>query len=117
MRSPRSAAAATVVCSGVEASRTAFVISLEMAPRDRRVRVAGGDHLALLGELEPAVNRARSLGEDGEVRRSAPPDRSAAAVEQREFPPWRSAASTELPLRDGRGSSSPQEADSLFESE
>ena len=56
---------------------------LELAQRDRRVGVVGGDHLALLGQLEAAVDRARGLGEDRPVRRSATPaDRAAAAVEQ-----------------------------------
>ena len=45
----------------------------------------GGDDLALLGELEAAVDRARGLGEDRAVRRpAAATERAAAAVEQRE---------------------------------
>ena len=56
---------------------------LEVAPRDRRVGVVGGDDLALLGQLEPGVDRARRLAEDRPVGRSpAPPDRAAAAVEE-----------------------------------
>ena len=51
-----------------------------------RVRVVGGDDLALLGELEPAVDRARRLPEDRPVRRSAAAaDRAATAVEQRQL--------------------------------
>ena len=44
---------------------------LEVALGDRRVGVVGGDDLALLGELETAVDGARGLGEDRAVRRPA----------------------------------------------
>ena len=56
---------------------------LEVAAGDRRVGVVGGDDLALLGELEPGVDRARRLAEDRPVRRSpTPSERAAAAVEE-----------------------------------
>ena len=59
---------------------------LEMPARDDRVRVVGGDDLALLGQLEAAVDRARRLPEDRPVRRpAAAPDRAAAAVEERQL--------------------------------
>ena len=65
-----------------------------------RVGVVGGDDLALLGELEPAVDRAGRLAEDGPVRRSAaPPDRAAATVEQRQLDASARATSTSDPLR------------------
>ena len=71
---------------GVEASRTAAGDLLEVPPGDRRVGVVGGDDLALLGQLEPAVDRARRLAEDRPVRRAAAaPDGPAAAVEQRQL--------------------------------
>ena len=58
---------------------------LEMASGDLRAGVVGRDHLALLGEPEPARDRAGRLGEDGPARRTAAaPDRPAAAVEQRQ---------------------------------
>ena len=56
---------------------------LEVAAGDGRVRVVGGDDLALLGQLEPRVDRARRLAEDRPVgRAAATPERPAAAVEQ-----------------------------------
>ena len=56
---------------------------LEMAAGDGHVGVVGRDDLALLGQLEPAVDRARGLAEDRPVRRSpAAADRAAAAVEE-----------------------------------
>ena len=54
-----------------------------MAHGDRRFAVAGEDDLALLGELEPAVDGVRRLREDRRVGRpSAATERSAASVEQ-----------------------------------
>ena len=56
---------------------------LEVAAGDGRVGVVGGDDLALLGQLEPRVDRARRLAEDRPVgRAAAAPERAAAAVEQ-----------------------------------
>ena len=57
-----------------------------MAARDGRVAVVRGDDLALLGQLEPAVDRARGAAEDRPVRRPAPAaDRAAAPVEERQL--------------------------------
>ena len=54
-----------------------------MASRDRRVAVAGEDHLPLLGDFEVARDRARRLGADCAIGGpAAAPQRSAAAVEQ-----------------------------------
>ena len=63
----------------------------QQRPRDGRLEVALGeareavlerDRLALLGQLEPAVDGAARLGEDAGVgRAAAPPGRAAAAVE------------------------------------
>ncbi len=59
---------------------------LQMAPGDRRVRVVRGDDLALLGELEAAIDRARRAAEDRAVRRApAAADGAAAAVEERQL--------------------------------
>ncbi len=56
---------------------------LQMALRDDRVRVPGEDDFALLGDLEPAVHRARGLGQHRAAGRAAPPaQRAAPAVEQ-----------------------------------
>ena len=56
---------------------------LDVPRRDDRVAVAGEDDLALLGELEPAVDRARGLRQERAVGGAAPaPERAAAAVEQ-----------------------------------
>ena len=47
------------------------------------VSVPGEDHLTLLGDLEPAGDRARGLGEHGPVgRAAAASQRTAATVEQ-----------------------------------
>ena len=57
-----------------------------MAERDARIGVVLGDDLALLGELEPAVERARREPQDRPARRSAAaPDPAAAPVEQRQL--------------------------------
>ena len=59
---------------------------LEVAARDRRVGVVGGDHLALLGQPQPTIDRARRLAEDGPVRRpAAAPERPASTVEERQL--------------------------------
>ena len=86
-RRPRaSASAAAASCSGVEAMSDGAGELLEVAPGDGRVGVVRGDDLALLGELEPAVDRARRAAEDRPVRRpAAAPDGAAAAVEQRQL--------------------------------
>ena len=56
---------------------------LQVPPGDDRVAVPGEDHLALLGDLEPAVHRARRLGQHRPPgRAAAPAQRPAAAVEQ-----------------------------------
>ena len=56
-----------------------------MALGDRGVGVVGGDDLALLGELEAAVDRPGRLREDRPVRRpAAAAERPAPAVEQRQ---------------------------------
>ena len=80
-------------CSGVGRLEDRAGHLLEVAAGDRRVGVVGGDDLALLGQLEPGVDRARRLAEDRPVgRTAAPPERAAAAVEQRQRrrrAPWR----------------------------
>ena len=56
---------------------------LEMTLGDDGVRVPREDHLALLGDLEPAVHRARRLGQHRAAgRAAAAAERAAAAVEQ-----------------------------------
>jgi hypothetical protein len=56
---------------------------LQMALRDHRVAVSCEDHLALLGDLEPAGHRAGCLREHRAAGRpAAAPERPAAAVEQ-----------------------------------
>ena len=56
---------------------------LEVAPGRRRLGVLGGDHLALLGDAQLAVDRAGRLGQDRLVGRpAAAADGAAAAVEQ-----------------------------------
>ena len=56
---------------------------LQMALGDHRVPVPGEDHLALLGDLEPAVHRAGRLGQHRPPgRAAAPAQRPAPAVEQ-----------------------------------
>jgi len=56
-----------------------------VAHRDRGLAVAGEDDLALLGELEAAVDGMRRLREDGGVGGSAAAaERTAAAVEEGE---------------------------------
>ena len=56
---------------------------LEVAPADLGVGVLGGDHLALLGDADRALHRARRLRQDRLVARAAAAaDRAAAAVEQ-----------------------------------
>ena len=73
---------------------------LEVAPGDRRVGVVGGDDLALLGQLEPAVDRARRLAEDRPVRRpAAAPERAAATVEERQLDATRPGRLDERRLR------------------
>ena len=57
-----------------------------MAPRECGVAVARERHLALLGHLEPAVDRARRLRLDrARGRAAAPPERAASPVEDREL--------------------------------
>ena len=59
---------------------------LKVAQRDVRVDVAVRDHLPLLGQLEPSVDRPFRLGDDGTRHRtSATADRASAAVEQRQL--------------------------------
>ena len=56
-----------------------------MPLRDHRMPVSREDHLALLGDLEPAVHRAGCLRKHGPARRSAAPsERTAAAVKEYE---------------------------------
>ena len=56
---------------------------LEVAVRDLRLGVLGGDHLALLGDPQRALHRAGRLGEDGVVARAAAAaDGAAATVEE-----------------------------------
>jgi hypothetical protein len=55
----------------------------QVAPADLGVGVLGGDHLALLGQADLAVHRARRLRQDGLVAgAAAAADGAAAAVEQ-----------------------------------
>ena len=83
---PVAAASATSAsCSGRRREERGGRDLLEVALGDGHVGVVGGDDLALLGELEAAVHRARGLGEDRAVRRpAAAPDGAAAPVEQRQ---------------------------------
>ena len=56
---------------------------LEIAPADVGIGVFRRDHLALLGQPDLAVHRARRLRQDGLIARAAAaPDRTAAAMEQ-----------------------------------
>ena len=56
---------------------------LQVAVRDPRLGVLGGDHLALLGDPQRPVHRARRLRQDGVVARAAAAaDRAAATVEE-----------------------------------
>jgi hypothetical protein len=58
---------------------------VDVTHRDVRVAVAREDDLALLGELEPSVDRVRRLREDRRVRGSAAAtERAAASVEEGE---------------------------------
>ena len=57
--------------------------SVEMADRDPGIGVVLGDHLALLGDLETAVESTRREAEDRPVGRpAAAPDRPAATMEE-----------------------------------
>ena len=83
--SRRAAAARRVVLRGRGDEDRAGQL-LEVPPRDGRVGVVRGDDLALLGQLEPAVDRAGRAAQDGPVGRPpAAPDRPAATVEQRQL--------------------------------
>ena len=74
---------------------------LDVAGGDDRVAVPGKDDLALLGDLEPAVDRPGRLGEQGPVGRAAPaPERPAAAVEQRQREVVPTGPLRDLALRD-----------------
>ncbi len=56
---------------------------MQVPPRDGRIAVAVGDHLALFGDLDAALHRAGRLGQDSAVgRTAAAPDAPAAPVEQ-----------------------------------
>ena len=56
---------------------------LQVAVRDPRLGVLGGDHLALLGDPQRPVHRARRLRQDGVVARAAAAaDGAAATVEE-----------------------------------
>ena len=67
-------------------SSVAATRRLEVPPREPRQAVLERDRLALLGELEPAVDRVRRLREDRRVRRAAAPPRATApAVEDRQL--------------------------------
>ena len=92
---------------------------LEVAAGDRRVGVVRGDDLALLGQLEPAVDRARRLAEDRPVRRAAAAaDRAAAAVEQGQLDALaRAATSTSAACARWSIQAAARNPDSLFESE
>ena len=53
---------------------------------DRGIRVPGEHDLALLGDLQPAIDRPRRLGGDRAVKRTpTPAQRTAPAVEHGEF--------------------------------
>ena len=57
-----------------------------MPLRERGVGVAGEDHLALLGDLQPAIDRAGRLGRDRTVKRAtATSEGSPSAVEEGEL--------------------------------
>ncbi len=59
---------------------------LEVSLREARQAVLEGDRLALLGELQPAVDRAARLREDAGMRGAAAPSRRAATpVEDRQL--------------------------------
>ena len=104
----RQHSAACRSCSGVEASRTAFVSCSRWRRAMRRVAVAGERHLALLGDLEPAADRAGRLPEDRAVRRAAAAaERAAAAVEQRERDAAVARPHREVRLRVGTARGSP----------
>ena len=91
---------------------------LEMAPRDRRVRVVRGDDLALFGELQAAVDRARRLPEDRPVGgAAAPTDGAAAAVEQGQLDAVLRAAATSADCAWWSIQAAARNPDSLFESE
>ena len=55
-------------CAGASVSSTARRHPLEVLLGDPDVGVAGEDHLALLGDLEPAVDRARGWASDRAVQ-------------------------------------------------
>ena len=73
-------------CSGRGRDEDRVGHLLEVPPRDVRVGVVRRDDLALLGELQAAVDRSWRLAEDRPVRRpAATADGAAAAVEQRQL--------------------------------
>ena len=85
-RRPRTAPRARrgrCACAGGVGEQDGGGDALEVLLGDPHVGVAGEDHLALLGDLEPAVDRAGRLGRDGPVQRTAAAaERTAAAVEE-----------------------------------
>ena len=92
---------------------------LEVAPRDGRIRVVGGDDLALLGELEPAVDRPRRLAQDRPIGGpAAPADGAATAVERASARRRaRRATATSAAWASWSSHAAGRNPDSLFESE
>ncbi len=90
------------------ASSVARQQRLQVAVRDPRLGVLGGDHLALLGDPQRPLHRAGRLRQDGVVAGAAAAADGAAATVEEPQPDSRLAAPTRRgPARPGTAPSSP----------